>query len=488
VAAVAGVGRPCPQHHACETGASAVVPQQGQERSSRASTGLLQGAFLCAAVRRPGPWAYSQWYVLQTGDDAANRARAGRAACSPRAGGLPWRPTGMLVKAGAFWDGQRRRRAGRGAQLQSVYVHDVGSSGQGHQRQFAAFLTRGAPHSHGPRRFDWDGRGPRAHSRERRRLAQPTQASSAIQPGGLVVRRARLTARGAAAALPHRGRVGEGGARREQGRPVGHGGGDALRVFGRLQLPAPGDGAAGGRPDPSGVAEDLSAIAGVEGQPPARVTYRTGDGRRAWTATGRFRRARRRPRRSPTALHVATPSSDRRGARPGPPLGDSAARTSREDLGGVLREAVRRLHSVWIRMMMDSPTPPPPSRTHAVSRAEPAAGGDGKARHPIHGQPLFRYTYADFASDPAAPGRTPCKRSAARRRSLATLAWNSHRHLSYWAVPLMGACCHTTKLPVAPRDLAYTRRSRGESVSLLRASTVAGAGVPPQGLRRSARS
>jgi fatty-acyl-CoA synthase len=90
----------------------------------------------------------------------------------------------------------------------------------------------------------------------------------------------------------------------------------------------------------------------------------------------------------------------------------------------------------------------------------------------VPGQPLFRYTYADFA------GRT--RRLAGALQALgvkkgdrvATLAWNSHRHLElYWAVPLMGGVLHTLNFRLAPRDLAYIVNHAGDSVLFCDAST-----------------
>jgi fatty-acyl-CoA synthase len=43
---------------------------------------------------------------------------------------------------------------------------------------------------------------------------------------------------------------------------------------------------------------------------------------------------------------------------------------------------------------------------------------------------------------------------------VATLAWNSHRHLElYWAVPLMGAVLHTLNFRLAPSALRPGRTS-----------------------------
>jgi fatty-acyl-CoA synthase len=87
------------------------------------------------------------------------------------------------------------------------------------------------------------------------------------------------------------------------------------------------------------------------------------------------------------------------------------------------------------------------------------------------GQPLFRYTYADFAERTlrlagalAALGVRPGDR-------VATLAWNSHRHLElYWAVPLSGAVLHTLNFRLAADDLAYIVNHAGDRVIVVDAS------------------
>ena len=87
------------------------------------------------------------------------------------------------------------------------------------------------------------------------------------------------------------------------------------------------------------------------------------------------------------------------------------------------------------------------------------------------GQALFQYTYADFA------GRT--MRLAGLLRELgvragdrvATLAWNSHRHLElYWAIPLSGAVLHTLNFRLSAQDLTYIVNHAGDSVIFVDAS------------------
>src|SRR5213592_2196638 len=74
----------------------------------------------------------------------------------------------------------------------------------------------------------------------------------------------------------------------------------------------------------------------------------------------------------------------------------------------------------------------------------------------IPGRPLFRHTYADFAE------RTTRLAGALRALGLrkgdrvATLAWNSHRHLEiYWAAPLSGYVLHTLNFRLSAQDLTY---------------------------------
>src|SRR5213592_4105745 len=74
----------------------------------------------------------------------------------------------------------------------------------------------------------------------------------------------------------------------------------------------------------------------------------------------------------------------------------------------------------------------------------------------IPGRPLFRHTYADFAE------RTTRLAGALRALGLrkgdrvATLAWNSHRHLEiYWAAPLVGCVLHTLNFRLSAQDLTY---------------------------------
>ena len=54
---------------------------------------------------------------------------------------------------------------------------------------------------------------------------------------------------------------------------------------------------------------------------------------------------------------------------------------------------------------------------------------------------------------------------------VATLAWNSHRHLElYWAIPLSGAVLHTLNFRLSAQDLTYIVNHAGDSVIFVDAS------------------
>jgi acyl-CoA synthetase (AMP-forming)/AMP-acid ligase II len=89
----------------------------------------------------------------------------------------------------------------------------------------------------------------------------------------------------------------------------------------------------------------------------------------------------------------------------------------------------------------------------------------------VPGQPLFRYTYAEFF------GRVERLAGALRAMGLAkgdrvaTLAWNSHRHLElYWAAPLAGYVLHTLNLRLSAQDLTYIINHAGDTVIFVDAS------------------
>src|SRR5712691_774246 len=74
----------------------------------------------------------------------------------------------------------------------------------------------------------------------------------------------------------------------------------------------------------------------------------------------------------------------------------------------------------------------------------------------VPGRPLFRYTYADFAERTMRLAGVLRDLGITKGDRVATLAWNSHRHLEiYWAAPLSGAVLHTLNFRLSAQDLTY---------------------------------
>src|SRR5438105_5774088 len=74
----------------------------------------------------------------------------------------------------------------------------------------------------------------------------------------------------------------------------------------------------------------------------------------------------------------------------------------------------------------------------------------------VPGRPLFRYTYADFAERTQRLAGVLRDLGVTKGDRVATLAWNSHRHLEiYWAAPLSGAVLHTLNFRLSAQDLTY---------------------------------
>ncbi len=89
----------------------------------------------------------------------------------------------------------------------------------------------------------------------------------------------------------------------------------------------------------------------------------------------------------------------------------------------------------------------------------------------VPGQPLFRYTYADFAERTLRLAGVLAELGVKKGDRVATLAWNSHRHLElYWAAPCSGAVLHTLNLRLAPQDLAFIINHAADSVIFADAS------------------
>jgi fatty-acyl-CoA synthase len=89
----------------------------------------------------------------------------------------------------------------------------------------------------------------------------------------------------------------------------------------------------------------------------------------------------------------------------------------------------------------------------------------------VPGRPLFRYTYADFAERTMRLAGALRALGIGKGDRVATLAWNSHRHLElYWAAPLSGAVLHTLNFRLSAQDLAYIVNHAGDSVIFVDAS------------------
>jgi fatty-acyl-CoA synthase len=72
------------------------------------------------------------------------------------------------------------------------------------------------------------------------------------------------------------------------------------------------------------------------------------------------------------------------------------------------------------------------------------------------GPEMHRYTYADFSARVKRLAEAMTRLGIRRGDRVATLAWNSYRHLElYFAVPCMGAVLHTLNLRLPPDQLTY---------------------------------
>jgi fatty-acyl-CoA synthase len=89
----------------------------------------------------------------------------------------------------------------------------------------------------------------------------------------------------------------------------------------------------------------------------------------------------------------------------------------------------------------------------------------------VPGEPMFRYTYADFAERTMRLAGALAALGISRGDRVATFAWNSHRHLEiYWAAPLSGAILHTLNIRLSPADLTYITNHAGDSIIFVDAS------------------
>ena len=89
----------------------------------------------------------------------------------------------------------------------------------------------------------------------------------------------------------------------------------------------------------------------------------------------------------------------------------------------------------------------------------------------VPGQPLFRYTYADFAERTMRLAGLLDAFGLGKGERVATFAWNSHRHLeAYWAAPLTGRVLHTLNIRLSAQDLTYIINHAADSVIFADAS------------------
>src|SRR5262249_3022488 len=78
---------------------------------------------------------------------------------------------------------------------------------------------------------------------------------------------------------------------------------------------------------------------------------------------------------------------------------------------------------------------------------------------------VHRYTYADLGKRARQVANALTKLGVKRGDRVATLAWNSYRHLEvYYAAPCMGAVLHTLNLRLSSVDLEYIINHAEDSV------------------------
>jgi fatty-acyl-CoA synthase len=112
----------------------------------------------------------------------------------------------------------------------------------------------------------------------------------------------------------------------------------------------------------------------------------------------------------------------------------------------------------------------PLTLTHFFERSRRLWPKKGLATR-VPGQPMFRYTYADFAERTLRLAGALGELGVKKGDRVATLAWNSHRHLElYWAAPCSGAVLHTLNLRLAPQDLTFIINHAADSVIFADAS------------------
>jgi fatty-acyl-CoA synthase len=117
-------------------------------------------------------------------------------------------------------------------------------------------------------------------------------------------------------------------------------------------------------------------------------------------------------------------------------------------------------------LMMDAPL----TLTHFFDRSARLFARKTLATR-VPGRPLFRYTYADFAERTRRLAGVLRTLGITKGDRVATLAWNSHRHLElYWAAPLAGAVLHTLNFRLSAQDLTYIINHAGDTVIFVDAS------------------
>jgi fatty-acyl-CoA synthase len=81
---------------------------------------------------------------------------------------------------------------------------------------------------------------------------------------------------------------------------------------------------------------------------------------------------------------------------------------------------------------------------------------------------LHRQTWADTYARTCKLAHALAKLGVKEGDRVATLAWNHNRHLeAYYAVPMMGAICHTLNLRLHPNEIGYIARHAEDSVILV---------------------
>ncbi|HEY3068295.1 MAG TPA: long-chain fatty acid--CoA ligase [Methylomirabilota bacterium] len=117
-------------------------------------------------------------------------------------------------------------------------------------------------------------------------------------------------------------------------------------------------------------------------------------------------------------------------------------------------------------LMMDYPL----TLTHFFERSRRLFGNKTLATR-VPGRPLARSTYAEFFDRTSRLAGVLRDLGIGKGDRVATLAWNSQRHLElYWAAPLTGAVLHTLNFRLSAQDLTYIVNHAADSVIFVDAS------------------